>query len=76
LDREQHIGLGCALENLVRGAVAHGLRPSVTLMPDGNDPTRVARVELAPLAESASSDPRYHAIGRRHTKRLFISAGR
>ena len=69
LGREQHIGLGCALENLVLGAVARGLRPSVTLMPDGNDPTWVARVELAPLAESAPSDPRYDAIGRRHTNR-------
>lgn len=69
LGREQHIGLGCALENLVLGALARGLQPTVTLMPDDNDPTRVARVDLAPLAASAPSDPRYDAIGRRHTNR-------
>ena len=28
LGREQHIGLGCALENLVLGCLARGLRPT------------------------------------------------
>ena len=32
--REHHVGLGCALENLVLAAEARGHRPAVTLLPD------------------------------------------
>ena len=52
--REQHIALGCALENLMLAAGAHGYNASATLLPgtlDGAYADRlqlVARVELAP----------------------------
>jgi len=46
--REQHIGLGYALENLALGCAARGLRPTGTLLPDGVDGERVAHVALAP----------------------------
>ena len=70
LGREQRIGLGCALENLALGCEARGLRPLVTLLPDGADADRVAHVELAPgTGPAPSPSPLYDAIGRRHTNR-------
>ena len=66
--REQHIGLGCALENLTLGCVARGLRPTLTLLPDGADGERVAQVALTPVAPAAHSAV-YDAVGRRHTDR-------
>ncbi len=65
--REQHIGLGCALENLVLGCRARGLEPSVALLPDGGAGGRVAHVSLTPGA--TTTGPAYEAIGRRHTNR-------
>ena len=35
------------------GCRARGLRPTVTLLPDGSDATRVAQVELAPRGDAA-----------------------
>ncbi len=67
LAREQHIGLGCALENLVLAASARGLAPTVTLMPSAGDPTHVASVDLA--TGSAVSSPLYDAIPHRHSNR-------
>lgn len=65
--REQHVGLGCALENLVLGCRARGLEPRLTLLPDGPDAARVARVDLVPAP--AQHDPRHDAVGTRHTNR-------
>ena len=67
LDREHHIGLGCALENLVLAAAARGYRATATLLPDPTDPTHVATVALSagPAEESALHD----AIGDRHSNR-------
>lgn len=65
--REQHIGLGCAIENLSLGCLARGLRPTVTLLPDGVEGRRVAHVALAPTFPATSG--LYDAIGRRHTDR-------
>ena len=67
LGREQYVGLGCALENLVLACRARGLQPAVTLLPDGADGTRVAHVALS--AAAAASSPLYDAIGDRHTNR-------
>ena len=67
LGREQYIGLGCALENLVLGSAARGLRPTVAMLPDGSGSPRVARIELTP--EEPQSSPQYDAIGERHTNR-------
>jgi len=38
--REQYVGLGCALENLVFGCHARGLQTAVRVLPDG--PLRLA----------------------------------
>jgi len=76
--REMHIGLGCALENVVLAAAAKGYRATVQLMPDPKDPALVGRVDLerAPAQSSAL----YQAIPRRHTNRFpfesrSVSAG-
>lgn len=67
LGRELHLGLGCALENLVLAARARGLEPTVTLLPSGPTGDHVAHVELAPA--SPVSSPLYDAIGGRHSNR-------
>jgi hypothetical protein len=67
LRREQYIGLGAAVENLVLGAAARGLAPDVTWLPDGDDDDRVATVALG--SSGAESGALYDAIGGRHTNR-------
>ena len=67
LDREQRIGLGCALENLVLAATARGHRATVTLQPDAADATHVATVTFVDGLPEASS--LHDAIGRRHSNR-------
>ena len=65
--REQHIGIGCALENLVLACGARGLLPELALLPDGPNGPRMAevRVQAAPPVPSTLHD----AIGDRHTNR-------
>ena len=72
--REQHIGMGCALENLMLAAAANGYAASVTLLPGKlgpipaqPTPQLVARVDLVPGQREASE--LYAAIPRRHTNR-------
>jgi hypothetical protein len=65
--RELHLGLGCAIENLLLAAEARGLPPSLTLLPDGVDGSRVAHIELGRAA--SRTNPLYEAIGNRHTNR-------
>jgi hypothetical protein len=65
--REMHMGLGCALENLLLAAVASGWRPRLALLPDPINRSHVARVELA--RGDASTSPLHAAIGQRHTNR-------
>ncbi len=65
--REMHIGLGCALENLLLAADANGYSAQVTLFPDPADETWVARVDLAP-GPTVISDL-YPVILQRHTNR-------
>jgi len=67
LGREQYVGLGCAVQNLVLACRARGLRPEVTLLPDGPAGTRVAHVVLS--NGSPDPNPMYDAIGDRHTNR-------
>lgn len=67
LGREMHIGLGCALENLLLAAWARGLAPTVTLLPDGAGSDLVAEVALTKAAAERSD--LYDAIGDRHTNR-------
>jgi nitroreductase len=71
--REAHIGMGCALENLLLAAASHGLTARVHAQ-DGSLETHqagslrlVAQVELAPGPRDVSE--LYSAIPRRHTNR-------
>jgi hypothetical protein len=65
--RQMHLGIGCALENLVVGAAMAGLAASIDLFPDSNDATLAARLSLSRTAAPAS--PHAGAIARRHTNR-------
>lgn len=72
--REEHIGVGCALENLMLAAPANGYAATVTLsagklapIPAEPQPQLLARVDLAPGNREASD--LYNAIPRRHTNR-------
>ena len=72
--REEHLGMGCALENLMLAASANGYAATATLLPGKLTLTRsapetklVALVELAPGPREAGE--LYEAIPRRHTNR-------
>jgi len=72
--REMHIGLGCAVQNMVLVAAAHGQAANVTVVegtlePIPRTPQRnlVATVELSPGPERR--DELYDAIPHRHTNR-------
>lgn len=65
--REMHIGLGCALENLLLAADAKSFDRQLTLMPDRENPTHVARIDLSPGKPLNSK--LYEAIPLRHTNR-------
>ena len=72
--REQHIGLGCALENLTLAAAANDYNAAVTLVPgklqavpSNPQPALVAQVELSPGIHQTSE--LYDAIPHRHTNR-------
>jgi len=72
--REEHIGMGCALENLMLAAAANGYAATVTLLPGKlgpipaePKPELLARVDLASGKHEESE--LYDAIPRRHTNR-------
>lgn len=72
--REEHIGIGCALENLMLAAPANGYAAIATLQPRKLEgiladprPRLVARVDLASGKRDESE--LYMAIPRRHTNR-------
>jgi nitroreductase len=72
--REEHIGIGCALENLMLAATSYGYTAVSTLVPGklGSmagqpKPSLVARVDLATGKREPSE--LYDAIPRRHTNR-------
>jgi nitroreductase len=64
--REMHLGLGCALENLVQASGAFGYRAEVSLLPT-SDPDHVARVDLVAIPVQRS--PLHAWIAERHTDR-------
>lgn len=70
--REMHIGLGCALENMLLAARAVGYEYQLTLAPDLSDPAHVARVDLSPGNEE--TPPLYEAIPKRHTNRYLYDS--
>ncbi len=65
--RQMHIGIGCALENLVVGATEQGLSGSPALFPNPMDATLAARLVLS----SSDGPPSAHVatLRRRHTNR-------
>jgi nitroreductase len=72
--REEHISIGCALENLMLAAPANSYAATVTLqrgrlesLPADPKPRLLARVDLAPGIRGQSE--LYDAIPRRHTNR-------
>lgn len=72
--REEHIGMGCALENLMLAAAANGYQATVTLIPaklgpipTDPQPELVGRVDLT--AGKPGPSELYDAIPRRHTNR-------
>jgi hypothetical protein len=74
--REMHVGLGCALENLLLAAAANGYAAQTSLLPDSADATWVARVDLATGAGAGATSDLYQAIPQRHTNRYPYDAGR
>ena len=74
--REMHIGLGCALENLLLAASAQGFEYRLTLFPEPADVTLVARIELESRSKRNEISPLYAAIPRRHTNRGAYDAAR
>jgi nitroreductase len=72
--REEHIAMGCALENLLLAAAANGYAATVTLLPgklrpipSDPKPKLAARVDLSPSKREVSE--LYDAIPNRHTNR-------
>jgi nitroreductase len=72
--REEHIGMGCALENLLLAAAANGFTATTTTIPGKlapiptePKPQLLARVELA--AGKREESELYRAIPHRHTNR-------
>ena len=72
--REAHLGMGCALENLMLAAQAKGTAFRLTLaqgklgpIPAGPEPLLVARVEISACIQEFNE--LYEAIPRRHTNR-------
>jgi nitroreductase len=72
--REMYIGLGAALENLLRAAQANGYATTVTLMPDDRESAHAARIELARSTPRVSE--LYQQIPRRHTNRYAYVQGK
>ena len=71
--REQHIGLGCAVENLVLAAAARGLGPSVALLPAGDDGP-IARVALDRVRGPPLGPPRRHRRSPHPSRSLHAGA--
>lgn len=76
LARELHLGLGCAIENMVLAARAWGTTPSIAYFPTPSNREHVARVTLA---KGVAIDPRssalHAAIPLRHTNRYAYLDG-
>jgi hypothetical protein len=72
--REQYVGLGCALENLLIAGQAKGYVPRMSLLPASGDPNLIAHIDLG------RGDPAalrlYQAIPHRHTHRARFDTSR
>jgi hypothetical protein len=67
LQREQHLALGCAVENLVRAAGLFGRASAVSWFPTPGDLDHVVSVDLTEAPPTV--DPLADAIPQRHTDR-------
>ncbi|RXZ79950.1 twin-arginine translocation signal domain-containing protein [Paenibacillaceae bacterium] len=74
LRREMHMGLGCALENLMLSAEANGYSARLIYASSESESNDVARIELSPGAKRDSL--LYQAIAKRHTHRGAYHTGR
>ena len=78
--REMHIGLGCAIENMVLAAPANGYAADVDaaagslLDIERGGMVRAATIRLSP--SDGAGDPLYEAIPRRHTNRYAYDRAR
>jgi len=80
--RELHLGLGCAIENMLTAAGANSYAAQLETAPgslvdltERNRPVLAARLRLRRIAEPAP-DPRYPAIPLRHTNRYAYDLAR
>lgn len=67
--REHHVGLGCALENMVLAADARRLRNVVDLLPDPARPSLVARLRLDDDAGAVRESILHAFVPQRHSNR-------
>ncbi|MCP4187983.1 MAG: hypothetical protein GY763_10330 [Gammaproteobacteria bacterium] len=65
--REMHIGLGCALENLLLAAKASGYSYKLDYFPDESKPEHAIHIDFS--EGDALSSSLFHAIPHRHTNR-------
>jgi nitroreductase len=67
--REMHVSVGCALENLAIAAAHFGYRSAIDCIASCQHPTLVARIRFVShdVPPPAVGDPRFVAITRRHT---------
>ncbi|MGA7303110.1 MAG: twin-arginine translocation signal domain-containing protein [Candidatus Sulfotelmatobacter sp.] len=79
--REEHIGMGCALQNLLLAAGANGYQATVTTFPGklgpipaDPAPKLLARVDL--LSGKPELSELYDAIPHRHTNRSLYNSGK
>jgi nitroreductase len=72
--REMHLGLGCAIENLVRVAAAFGMtaevQPAARRLTPTPETQPVLAARMALRAATPSQNPLFDAIPRRRTNRL------
>ena len=68
LRREMHIGLGCAVENMILATQAEGFDVQLSLLPDSKYLDHVAHLALTAAARAQASDL-YPVIPSRHTSR-------
>ncbi|THD48593.1 MAG: hypothetical protein E7774_02865 [Bradyrhizobium sp.] len=80
--REMHLGLGCAIENMLTAAGPNGYVAELEVAPgslvdltERSRPILAARLRLTRIA-GAAPDPRYAAIPARHTNRYAYDLAR
>jgi hypothetical protein len=74
--REMHIGIGCAIENMMLAAGPNGYAADLDVLPgslialtERRAPARAATIRLSRLSAPAEGSPLYRAIPLRHTNR-------